>query len=365
MFQEVHPLVNEPPSIVVDNQTYNDDSFSMTMAAIAEQQQQKGDSFSSQILSLQHFPMPNYCRERRQSVSAESFDPDNTSTLHFTQYPKTSHQRARIDTAIANNFLFRNLDQDLRQHVVDTMAEKHIPNGTIVVQQGSIGDFYYIIEEGTFECYIEDQPDKVNAPDDKATTKVHRRHVASYGSGGSFGELALMYNAPRAATVVATSDAVVWVLDRITFRSLLQESMAHKRHMYDGFLAQIPIFQSLSLYGRHKIADALESVHFDDKDVVVHEGDSGHNFYLIEDGVALCYKKSFDGSLIQVNKLGKGDYFGELAMLYENPRAATVVADGILKCVTLNKGAFNRLLGPVIDVLQCNSKSYQDLNDAQ
>lgn len=60
-----------------------------------------------------------------------------------------------------------------------------------------------------------------------------------------------------------------------------------------------------------------------------------------------------------------GDYFGELAMLYENPRAATVVADGILKCVTLNKGAFNRLLGPVIDVLQCNSKSYQDLNDAQ
>lgn len=52
-------------------------------------------------------------------------------------------------------------------------------------------------------------------------------------------------------------------------------------------------------------------------------------------------------------------------MLYENPRAATVVADGILKCVTLNKGAFNRLLGPVIDVLQCNSKNYQDLNDAQ
>ena len=54
-----------------------------------------------------------------------------------------------------------------------------------------------------------------------------------------------------------------------------------------------------------------------------------------------------------------GDYFGELAMLYENPRAATVVANGTLKCVTLNKGAFNRLLGPVIDVLQCNSKSYQ------
>lgn len=303
MFQEIHPLVNDPPVNVVDSQTCNDDSLSVTMIAITEHQQ-KDDSFPSDLLSLKHYPMPNYCRGRRQSVSAESLDPC-TSTMHFTQHPKTSYQRARIDAAIANNFLFRNLDQDLRQHVVDTMAEKHIPNGTTVVQQGDIGDFYYIIEEGTFECYIEEEhPDGMDN-DDNPSTKQHR-HVASYASGGSFGELALMYNAPRAATVVATSDAVVWVLDRITFRSLLQENMAHKRHMYDDFLAHIPIFHSLSLYGRHKIADSLESVHFDDKDVVMHEGDSGHNFYLIEDGVALCYKKSSDGSLVQVNKLGKG-----------------------------------------------------------
>ena len=53
-----------------------------------------------------------------------------------------------------------------------------------------------------------------------------------------------------------------------------------------------------------------------------------------------------------------GDYFGELALLHDNPRAATVVAHGRLKCVTLGKNAFTRLLGPVMDILKRNSENY-------
>lgn len=56
----------------------------------------------------------------------------------------------------------------------------------------------------------------------------------------------------------------------------------------------------------------------------------------------------------------------ELALLNDKPRAATVVAKGDLKCVTLGKAAFTRLLGPVMDILKRNTSNYHAiLKEAQ
>ncbi|KAI9310614.1 cyclic nucleotide-binding-like protein, partial [Dichotomocladium elegans] len=289
-------------------------------------------------------------RQRRVSVSAESIQPSLSRTKQaYPVHPKTDEQRARIYATIRNNFLFRSLDEDQYKHVVDAMAEKKITSGATVIEQGAEGDYYYIVESGTFDCFI------------VSRDTLQRKKVTEYGPGGSFGELALMYNAPRAATIVATSDAVLWALDRVTFRSILMDSTARKRRMYEQFLAEVPILKSLELYERHKIADALEPVQFDDKEVIMREGDIGQNFYLIEDGEAIVTKKQSDGggaTELEVNRLRKGDYFGELALLHDNPRAATVVANGRLKCVTLGKSAFTRLLGPVMDILKRNSENY-------
>ncbi|KAG0177923.1 hypothetical protein DFQ28_005282 [Apophysomyces sp. BC1034] len=270
-------------------------------------------------------------RGRRTSVSAESIQPSHTEYVKKV-IPKSDQQRERIRTAIGNNFLFRNLDEEQYLDVVNAMSEKRVPANTKVIEQGGIGDFFYIVESGTLDCFVGDQK------------------VTEYSSGGSFGELALMYNAPRAATIVTTSDAVLWALDRVTFRSILMENTARKRRMYEQFLEEVPILKPLDTYERHKIADALESVQYDDQEIVIREGDVGENFYLIESGHALFYKKMPDGSQKEVNKGSKGDYFGELALLNDSPRAATVVAQGRLKCATLGKKAFTRLLGPLMDI---------------
>ncbi|KAI9490391.1 cyclic nucleotide-binding-like protein [Zychaea mexicana] len=283
-------------------------------------------------------------RSRRVSVSAESIQPSSVSKQEYIVHPKTEDQRQRINAAIANNFLFKSLDDEQAGHVIDAMAEKRVSQDTVLIEQGAEGDFYYIVESGTFDCFIKH---------DSTSNKV-----TSYGPGGSFGELALMYNAPRAATIVATSDGVLWALDRITFRSILMDSTARKRRMYEQFLSEVPILRSLKTYERHKIADALEPIQFDDQQVVMREGDVGQNFYLIEDGEAIFYKTAEDGTQSEVNRSSKGDYFGELALLHDNPRAATVVAHGRLKCVTLGKKAFTRLLGPVMDILKRNSENY-------
>jgi cAMP-dependent protein kinase regulator len=261
---------------------------------------------------------------------------------------KSDDQRQRIKAAVERNFLFRQLDEEQYHDVVDAMAEKRVSSGEEVIKQGGIGDYFYIVETGTLDVYV-------------AKPGVAPVKVTSYGPGGSFGELALMYNAPRAATVTASSDCILWALDRVTFRRILMESTSKKRRMYEQFLERVPLLSSLEAYERHKIADSLESAQFEDGQVVIKQGDIGNSFYIIESGEARVLQKDEQGQEHELPTLSTGAYFGELSLLSNRPRAATIIAKGKLKCATLGKEAFDRLLGPIIDIVKRNTSAYKEL----
>jgi len=290
-------------------------------------------------------------RNRRVSVSAESMQPNKklTALLH-KRIPKSPAEESMVKKSLKDHFLFNELDEDQSKEVINSMEDKKYNTGDTVIEQGAAGDYFYIVSQGTLDCF------------------VNSEKVTSYERGGSFGELALMYNAPRAATIIATSPTILWALDRIAFRSIIIDNNSTKRKMHTQFLEYVPLFKSLELSEIHKIADALEPVRYQDGEIVLKQGDAGGNFYLIEEGEALFYKSSPDGSQVLVNRLKKGDYFGELALLNDAPRAATVVAKGELKCVTLGKAAFTRLLGPVMDILKRNMANYhailKEVNEA-
>lgn len=247
------------------------------------------DKFSTE--PLPSLPPTNYNRGRRTSVSAESMAPSVNQDFVKVIIPKSQAQAERIKVSISNNFLFRNLDEEQYLDVVNAMSEKRVIKGTTVIEQGDVGDFFYVVESGTLDCFIGD-------------TKV-----TNYEAGGSFGELALMYNAPRAATIITTSDSVLWALDRITFRTILMENTSRKRRMYEYFLSEVVLLKSLESYEQHKIADALESVYFEDGQEVVKQGDVGDQFYIIESGEAIVLREE-NGIQQQVNQLEKGSYFG-------------------------------------------------------
>ncbi|KAJ1541720.1 hypothetical protein HK405_010479 [Cladochytrium tenue] len=293
-------------------------------------------------------PPPQYNRGRRTSVSAESMAPTTDATYVKVVIPKTDEQRARIHASLQNNFLFRSCDEEQYADVVAAMAEKRAAAGEDIIRQGGVGDFFYIVETGTLDVFV--------ARNGAAPVKV-----TDYGPGGSFGELALMYNAPRAATVTATSDCVLWALDRMTFRRILMENTSRKRRMYEAFLEEVPLLASLEPYERHKIADALESVVFNDGDVVIRQGDVGDSFYLIEAGDAAVSVVDAAGVEHEMPGLSKGGYFGELALLNNEPRKATIRAKGRLKVATLGKKAFVRLLGPVVNIIRRNATNYQTI----
>lgn len=213
-----------------------------------------------------------------------------------------------------------------------------------VVSQGDAGDFFYVVEKGSFDVYVNSSGALQPGPDGMG------QKVGSIQAGGSFGELALMYNAPRAATVIsAESGCTLWALDRNTFRRILMESTFAKRRMYETFLEEVPLLQSLTKYERSKIADALETQKFSPGQTIINEGDPGDAFFLLESGEADAFRADTDGS---VKHYSKGDFFGELALLNEAPRAASVVASTNAKVARLGKKAFQRLLGPVESIMR-------------
>ncbi|KAJ3338062.1 hypothetical protein HDU83_008338 [Entophlyctis luteolus] len=243
-------------------------------------------------------------RNRRASVSAESMSPSTImqsvgSNVQPVVVPKTDAQRERISKAIAQNILFSACDAEQLNSVVDAMIEKYVAPEVEVITQGDAGDFFYVVESGQLDVFVK-KPHMSSGRGDK---------VWSYSAGGCFGELALMYNAPRAATVVSVSDCILWALDRITFRSILMNHTAQKRRMYEGFLEEVKLLATLEPYERSKIADTLETQTFENGETVINQGDVGDRFYMIESGEASVTKVT-NGIESSFPKLKKGDHFG-------------------------------------------------------
>lgn len=143
--------------------------------------------------------------------------------------------------------------------------------------------------------------------------------------------------------------------------------------------------ESLDKWERLTVADALEPVAFDDGETIVRQGEPGEDFYIIVEGTAVVLQQRSEGDEpAEVGRLGSSDYFGktkldirnrapksisvqrqyfsfnlgEIALLLDRPRAATVVARGPLKCVKLDRARFERVLGPCADILKRNITQY-------
>ena len=139
--------------------------------------------------------------------------------------------------------------------------------------------------------------------------------------------MALLYNCPRAASIVAKVDSVLWSLDRSTYNNIIKDAAMGKRKMYLEFLNKVDLLQNLGEYEKGVIADALVPSHYHEGDFVIKENENGDHFYILEEGEAVATKTVEAGKAPKVvMEYKKGDYFGERALLKGEKRAANIVA---------------------------------------
>ncbi|CAH6777678.1 Prkar2a [Phodopus roborovskii] len=288
-------------------------------------------------------------------VCAETFNPDEEEedTDPRVVHPKTDEQRCRLQEACKDILLFKNLDQEQLSQVLDAMFEKIVKTDEHVIDQGDDGDNFYVIERGTYDILV--------------TKDNQTRSVGQYDNRGSFGELALMYNTPRAATIVATSEGALWGLDRVTFRRIIVKNNAKKRKMFESFIESVPLFKSLEMSERMKIVDVIGEKVYKDGERIITQGEKADSFYIIESGeVSILIRsktksnKNGGNQEVEIAHCHKGQYFGELALVTNKPRAASAYAVGDVKCLVMDVQAFERLLGPCMDIMKRNISHYEE-----
>eukprot|EP00306_Pavlova_sp_CCMP459_P014145 CAMPEP_0185182870 /NCGR_PEP_ID=MMETSP1140-20130426/1625_1 /TAXON_ID=298111 /ORGANISM="Pavlova sp., Strain CCMP459" /LENGTH=408 /DNA_ID=CAMNT_0027748841 /DNA_START=25 /DNA_END=1251 /DNA_ORIENTATION=+ len=281
---------------------------------------------------------------RRSAVSAESVDPSAIANAYTRQvHEKSADLRARLKKKAEENFLFSSLDTDQMGILLDAMFEKTYSAGDAIIKQGDQGDNFYIVFSGECEVWLKKDGVETN--------------VLTCGEGDSFGELALLYNAPRAATVKAKTDVTLYAVDRITFKFIMMDTTITKRSTYEGFLEQVPLLSSLTKNERQTIADALKPVEYKDGEDIITQGEVGNTFYILEKGNVVCTSME-GGEKKELKRCSPGDYFGEIALLTNRPRAATVTAEGDVCVLALDRRTFTRVLGPLTDVLKRNMAMY-------
>jgi len=240
--------------------------------------------------------------------------------------------------------LFGHLDGKALDDVVNAFQVLQFTEGQDIIKQGDEGDRLYICANGTVDVFVRRPGTDPKERGDK---------VVTLGAGALFGELALMYQAARAATVqIASPSCTCWALDREPFKMLLAQSGQAKLEVYEGFLKEVELLKSLNHFELSKLSEALESQLFDTGEDIIKQGEEGSEFFIVEDGTCSAFIHGTDGEK-EVKKYEKGGYFGEIALLTDEPRRATIKATGdgasVLVCT---KEHFVNLLGPVQDILK-------------
>jgi len=228
-----------------------------------------------------------------------------------------SHQAAFVEAAPGIPFL-SGLTADELETLAAKLRHETYSAGGAVIRQGDTGDRFCFIQQGP--CVVEIE---------ETSGLVHE--AAHLGPGDFFGEVALLEEVPRTASVRATGPVEVLSLDRTSFLTLLEEVGASP----DAVLAQIRnaafvrhhrFFHTVPATRLGELLGRLKERRLEANEVVIKQGDGGRSLYIIREGTCVVDHEEDDGTTQEVARLGTGDHFGEIALLGDGVRTATVRA---------------------------------------
>eukprot|EP01083_Nonionella_stella_P032223 88215_1 len=254
---------------------------------------------------------------------------------------------------LQHNALFvNNLNDSQLKHIAQSMKKRYVRLNEIVIEQDCICENgkFYMIQSGRYAAYIDDI--KVRSWQDK---------------GDIFGELSLFNDTPRAATIKCIGNGFVWYLDRKRFECICDEKIESSKKSKDkakvlwllGCIESNDLFKNLNFVTKTHIVEemALIQPHYKENIILQH---SIHplTVYVVERGE---YFAIIDG--MRVTSWVRGGIFGELALLYDKPRSATIqcVSRKDNKLWMLDRAEFKRICDEYKD---CDDDEEEKHNDA-
>ncbi|GLT48537.1 hypothetical protein SLA2020_221570 [Shorea laevis] len=282
---------------------------------------------------------------------------------------KTWEEKAHIERALHDHFLFSKLTDSQCHVLLDCMQRVEVQPGEIVVKQGGEGDCFYVVGSGEFEVLATQEDKNGEVP------RVLQRYTAEKLS--SFGELALMYNKPLQASVRAVTCGTLWALRREDFRGILMSEFSNLSSL--KLLRSVDLLSRLTILQLSHIADSLSEVSFSDGQTIVDRNQDISALYIIQNGKV---RITFDSNLLRNPNVcslrsenlkencdslsseemsiekSEGSYFCEWTLLGEQIGSLKAVAVDDVKCSILTKEKFDSVVGPLAKFSQDDQKSW-------
>lgn len=286
-------------------------------------------------------------RSRMLGISAEPFQlSKDVNSQPMRRYSKTDCSKDLIQTAILENDFMKNLEISQIRELVDCMYPVDFKSGSMIIKEGDVGSLVYVMEEGKVEV-----------------TKEGNK-LCTMGPAVVFGELAILYNCTRTASVKALSHCKLWAIDRPCFRSIMMKTglMRHKENM--DFLQSVDLIKGLPEETISQLADLLGEANYECGDYIIRQGAHGDTFYIIAKGqVQVTQRRSIHSAPVFVTTLKKGSYFGEKALVGEDIRTADVIADSAVKCLVIDRETYAQLVSNLDDIKRTYIEDEDPLKD--
>lgn len=241
--------------------------------------------------------------------------------------------------------------------VAAVVTVRHVSAGDVIIREGERGDVLYALARGRLvvSCSpgdaaqtVGEEPDwggDVTARDEGGLRlgdamllqqRSQRVFLGGLADGDFFGEFSFLAERPRSATVEAVTDAVLLEFERKDVEHIAAVDPAftapllgfYKERVVELMMAKSPIFSLLSPAERRGLLDGARTVEVADCDVIVQEGTTDDTLWFIRRGEVEVYRTDAHDDVIFINKLGQGQFFGEMAALRGTPRTVSVRAIG-------------------------------------
>lgn len=252
--------------------------------------------------------------------------------------------RKLIHDAIKPNVLFEHNSEDELTEIIDVFQQVSMEKGKCVIKQGDPGATFYVVESGELSITV-----SMGDDDFKQDVKV-----GFYNGGDAFGELALIYGSPRAATIDAMEDCKLWSIERSAFRGVVGQYRQRMHSQKLEYLAKVQIGDKIfgEVFGKgalENMAIAVTDEEFQAGETIIREGEVGDTFYMIVEGSVDVFKKESGDK--RIASLGSTKFFGHMALLGDATRNSTCIASNKVKVYVLTNVDFTRMLGSLQDIL--------------
>lgn len=273
-------------------------------------------------------------KQRAQGISAEPKMPKNLEELEKDtpkSHPKNKGSKDLIRSAIEVDDFLRHLSAANIAEIVDCMYAVEFKKDTVIIKEGDVGSRMYVLEEGRVEVTKEGQ------------------RLCTMSPGRVFGELAILYNCTRTASVKAISLCKLWTIERNVFQGIVMKTELLRQKQHVELLKGVSKFKNSSEDIIRKLADAVYEVHYEAGVSVAKQGTKEDALYIVTKGKAKETKKNANGKDdVLLRTLLPGDCFGERCLeTREETRNSnlTVVDKEGVDCLKLDKEVYLQVIG--------------------